>query len=863
MYDHLKEHAIKNVWCSPEQDNQIILAAQRITRPEGELVSFPIMTRRLALPTQDRRYHVFQIGQAHPGLMGLLPRTPSWTVANWTKFSDTVDLLPLFCDIYTDTGVHIPLHRSYYMYTNDRALIFAVEYSDKIPMDYENDRVYLRLYTNAYYGSDEVDVLTHLTKCDGGTIFGNADIMAFQTAIAPYRTLPGYVYCYVNGHLVKNIDFFTTKTNDIVEYIYDASVKQVVDLRVGDLPTFSSILDNQYKYLVHYPQVGQPQIDYIDDVDVYLIKKTGEQFSGRFYHRNLEEAFRMVTHHDYSLLVNHVTYIGQELIGDIDPEPSLVHDLYVRILVRHSGLMRPLIYDNQRLFELYKLSEENIVAALVGLDSVMPQWSAPVLEASAYTEMMRVPQKNIDIDLIERAYGYNSISKILGESPIYTQAYGELQAATLPPGLHEAATIYEYDITGTLLEFNAHHMSAVYLAKHPFTRIVEGVVGLGSHRPSVIEGSDALPVSSKYGYRVYRCHLVNGLPNNRWVDITGNGDYTVIDDVLYWSSLETDVWLQVRTDERFLTYEIDLIAIAGTFYFDLSEMIGTEHRLMAIPMGDLDLWLNGKSLIKGLDYFVQFPRVYIVNKSHLIQPAGSTPQKITVRFTGFADRQLRMKPIEDYGFIEHGVLSNNDRFDVRDDKVLRITVRGELKERSMLTFSEQHAGVSIVNAANGSPYQVKDVVVPLRNLSEEETYQLREVSLVIDQETEDYMTLKLPQPLREAVSAIPNRYQLVSPFFSHLVNDIQSGQFDKLALERVLSDNDVMALCQPYEHLLAFDPINEIHNVDQRYVVIHPTQLQTTIGLSLYAYRFIQKVTALYGRGLITLSPHLNVSLGG
>jgi len=155
MFSFLRDHASKNVWCSPEQDNQVILAAQRITRPGGELISFPIMTRRIELPTKDRRYHIFQVGQAHPSVLGLLPRFPNWTKASWKKFSDTVEKLPLFCDLYTDTGVHLALHRAYYMYTDDRALIFAIDLTGKSPIDYQRDQIYLRLYTNAFFESNQ------------------------------------------------------------------------------------------------------------------------------------------------------------------------------------------------------------------------------------------------------------------------------------------------------------------------------------------------------------------------------------------------------------------------------------------------------------------------------------------------------------------------------------------------------------------------------------------------------------------------------------------------------------------------------------------------------------------------------------
>jgi len=863
MFSFLRDHASKNVWCSPEQDNQVILAAQRITRPGGELISFPIMTRRIELPTKDRRYHIFQVGQAHPSVLGLLPRFPNWTKASWKKFSDTVEKLPLFCDLYTDTGVHLALHRAYYMYTDDRALIFAIDLTGKSPIDYQRDQIYLRLYTNAFFESNQGAALVNKTQTGGLTIQRSSDILAIQTQVIQKRLLPGQVFCFINGHLVDEINLFTAKIGDVVEYIYDASIKRIVDLKVESLKTFTSTLDSSYKYLLHYPKTGEDMIDYVDDIDVYVLKKDGARFKGQYLHRNKEDALRMVTHRDYSVPVDTFEHIARSLAELTSLQPLDLREFYIRLYIRNSGLKRPLVYDHQRIFELYKLDDNDVVNAMVGVDAVIPEWTATQLEDSAYTELMRTPYNEINIDLIERAYGYNAITKIIGDTPTKTRLFNGVQIIELPIGLYEKSTVYEYDANGVLLEYHQHMLGTVYSARNSQTRIVEGVAGLGSNEPSVIYGLDNINLPSTYSYRVYMCYLVDGLPNNDWRDITDSNLYHVVDDVLIWNNLETEQYLMVRTDEKFLTYTLELHAVAGTYYFDLTETVDGLERVMTVPMGDLDIWLNGKALIQGLDYVVDFPRVMIFNKAYLRQPAGSSSQTIVVRFTGFCDENLKMRQPEDYGFIEHGVLSNDSEFDIRDDKVLRITVRGDVKHRSDLKFSEDHSGVSIVDVLNGAPYQIKDVIVPLRTLTHEETYRLRARSEDLDQRIEEYMTLKYPQPDRDAVSAISNRHMLYSPFFSHIVSDLASGQIDKTRLERVLEETDVLELCAPYEYLLETDPLNENLKIDQRYIVIHPTQLTSAVGLDLYSYKFMQRVVALYGKGLIQLSPYLNVSLGG
>ena len=866
MFDLMREYAVKTVWCSPDQDNQVILAAQRITAKGGRIVSVPLMTRRYALPQSDKYYHVFKIGQAHPTLLGLLPNNPEWGIGSWIKFSEAVNQLPVFCDLYTDKGVHVPFHQSYYMYTEDRALVFCVEINKKLPIQFDLEQIYLRCYTNAYYQSTESNGLSRLTQCYGTTITSNNNILELQNTLAAWRQRPGALFCYRNGNLKERLDFTTVEIGDVVEVLYDASVKRMVTLQVKDLYSFASIRDDQNKYLFHYPETTDQQIDYVDDIDVYILNKNTGQLEGRYLHRNQKEALRMVTYRDYSVSVDIFKVIADDLVRQLTTLSLDIRDFYLRLYIRHSGLTRPLVFEHARLFELYKLPDEKVQAALLGVDATVSFWSAPVLENSPFIRLLNEPYRNIDIPLVEQAFGYNAIAKYLGDTPTRPlENQGIYPMFKLSPGLIENSTVYEYDAEGSLLERHYNRYSELYIARNPACALIEAVSGEGKEAPDVVYGTTNLLLPGVYSYRVYKCYKVDDVPTEDWQDITGSNEYTLEGGRLVWLTQETDHWLMLRSDRTFLAYELSLNLIAGTLYFDLSEISGGVHRRLALPLGDLDLWLNGKVLIRDLDYFVQFPRVYIVNKEYLIQPSGSTPQKIEVRFTGFAENRngtLSMRAVEDFGFIEHGVLSNNRRFDIRDDKVLQISVKGQLKHRQDLVFSEEHEGISILNATNGRPYQIKERIVPLKQMTAENTYRLRKLSLERDQVVSDYLSLKLPQPPRTPISAMISRHILVSPFISHLVNDLNSGQFTLSSIEKELTDQEIFTLCRPYESLLAFDPISTERGVDQRFVLIHPHALNATVRLDLYSYAFIKRVIKLYGRGLVTLAQHITLKVG-
>lgn len=863
MFEVMRDYAVGTVWCSPDQDNQSILKTRRISRPSGERVSFTHMGRLLQLPLPNKYYHVYSIGQVNPAVLGLLTSLPTWVVGDWMKFSDAVNAKPLFCDIYTDRGLHFPLQNSYYCYTADRSLILCVEEDARIQASLRSEPVYLRLYSNAFYQSSEADALPVNTRFIGKSILSSNDIVDIGSVVNAWKLMDGAVFCYVNGYLKDAINASTAKVGDVVEAIQDFSVKEVVDLEVKDLYTFQSTMDSCYKYLLHRPK-GDKTIDFIDDVDLYVITETGNGMKGAYLHRNSLKTVRMVTHRDYSVSVDHYGVIADAL----DPEDlgQNIRDFKIRMFIRKSGLVREMTADANRLFELYRLTEDRIVGAMTGVTASMPEWTADALESSAMSRLFRERYGSIDIDLIQNAFGYNAIAKQIGDGPIRGTPHGDFKLFMLPSGLTGNATIFEYDADGYLLGYTYSDYAYSYISVHETCEMIEVIAGKGSTEPDVQYGQGPFTIPSDVSFRLYLSYLVDGEPSGGWRDVTDTTDYKVENGILTWLTDESDFILMLRTDKGFLLYDLDILPVAGTVYFDLSEVSGGVHRALPVPLGDLDIWLNGKSCILGLDVILDFPRAYVVNKDYLAQPAGSTIQKLTVRYTGFAksiDGAFLARADEDKGFIVHGVLSDNDRYNIRDDKVLRITVKGKLKHRDQLVFSEEHDGVSVINEINGLPYHVRDVIVPLKDITLDETYTLREKSVAFDKKVSDYMTIKLPEPERNAVSAMYNRHRLISPFFSHLINDIISEQFDLTLIQKELSDQDVLELCKAYEHLLHFDPIMEKNKIDHRFVVIHPHQLDSMVTLDVYAYLFMKRVVKMYGRNLIDLSNHITVVNGG
>lgn len=864
-FDYLVDHAQKHVWCVPNQDKQLIFQPYKITPLGGAWNTVPVMWRTLNLPVTSKHFHVYQIGQLNTEFVGL----PD-SLGKWTSFQSAMNAVPLIVDLYAASGIQLPRYSCYYMTTRDRALIIAVQFQSTIGIDLDAEDIFIRFYTNAYYQSAASSKIADFIKTNGTTCLNQAAIITLQNEYQSYQskmaagTIPqGEVYAFVNGKRVSAIDLFTAKVGDCVEYIYDSSIYEVIDIPVSSMPTFTSTLDSELKYLVHYGATGDLQIDYRDDIDAFLYLP-GDDPQGRWwgllYHRNADDAMRMVTHKDYAIPTEYVqAYAAQQSTwGD-------AQKLILRLHVRHGGFSRPLVFENNRIHELYKLPDAEIVEAMVGVNAVVPNWQAAVLEASAYPQIMGAKlTSDITNLMVQNAYGYNAIAKLLGDTPQMTEVYSGQTIATVPYGLTDNCTGYEFDGDGWLIGFFQHKFGTTYAASTAFCSMVELISGQGGFLLDETYGQSQVSIVPGANYRYYTCPIDpnSGNPTFQWTDVTGSSQYAIQNNLVTWLIDTTKFYTLVRGDRKHLAYELELDAQAGVLEFSLTHQVVRNLQIqtivMEIPMGELQIWLNKKALIEGVDYHVVFPQVVITNKQFL-QNVDTQAQDIVVRFTGFCNSDLTRSPVEDVGWIKYGRLSDNNRYDIRDDKVLSILVGGSAFDRSELRFQEDNGAVYPTDVTNGQPYQIRDIVVPLEGLVAADTYSLRAASEVIDKAVSDYLTSRLNETDPTNPSVIPNLWPVYSPFFSRIMSDLISGTFAPSFLTASYNDQDVMNACASYEWLLAFDQTQDAIEADTQYMVVVPHIFPEVVTVSVYVYRFLSRITQLYLKNRVNMSRYLNI----
>lgn len=859
MTDVLVDYAIQNIWCNPNQDKQYVFKPKRITSYKTAINNVRVVDRILELPKRNAKYHVFQIGQINPNTLSILRDAPDWLIDRWIRFDETINDNAVWMSLYDDNGITAPRFSAYTMYMDERNLIIALEVNSTLKFDYLGN-LYLRVYKNSYFESGRfpggVRVYT-----SGKQIQSTNDALELQTSYLFYKLLAGNTFAYVDGLLVDELDLYNATIGSYVEFVYDASVKRSITFNLGTLDTFVSRLDSVRKYLLHYASDEVDTIEYFDDNDIY-ITRTGlpTRFKGNYLYRHLESTVRMVTHRDYSLDSNNVAYLADKLRVAIEYGIGSLVDYQIKLYIRHSGYKRDLVFEDHKLNELYKLDDVWVKESMLGSGTSIPLWRCEELEASKYTALMSQQPNTITRSDVVTALGYNAISKLFCDTP---QLRNSHRVVNLPLLLQSNSTIYEYDIAGNMLGYYYHATGADYIPRRNESVYFEGIRGMASTTPDVVWGTDNIPVPSNCNWRLYKTHTLAGELDNIWSDITDSVEYAIVDGTIRYMVDDPTVHLMLRTDKRFLAYELRVVSIDGCIQFPLSEYEdrGSSglHYIMPVPAGELEIFLNGRNLIEGLGYIVDFPMVTIINKEYQIQPADTAVQNIHVRFKGLCNKDLEWDKPKDVGFIQHGVLSNNNKFDIRDDKTQRIVVDGYIRRRDEVIFSELHSGVSILNAVNGLPYCIKDLVVPLWGITDQDTYKLRAISQARDDMVASYMTDKIPQPVRDGVSVITRLHELYSPFICKILHDIVSETIPVAAYSLAMSQQDVLDVCKPYEGWLAFDPITDKHLIDDRYVIIHPHNRYDVMVINLYAYRFMIRVVRLYAKDRVNLSPFVAV----
>lgn len=850
---YLVNHALNNIWCRPAIDNQFRIKLYRLSGKTGVVKTFKTQWRTFNLPDDKNRYHIFMVGR-HYGEDFNVGGDKLW----WRQLSIFTEARGAVFNVYLEDGREIPISTVWTGNLENESMLIAILDQPNIA-DFGEGNIYWRTYENANILERQDTPLTtpegREVHSVGGIVTSSGQVLQWQRQYKSWQQEAaqkgtGWARCYVNGVVVPDIPPGSFKVGDSVQVVYDRTVIKRYLFKVEDLQTYNSELDSKIKYLIHPPKDSLNRIMYRDDVDIYIFGPKGK---GHFYHGNLENSLRMVTHRDYGIPTDYVAYF----VGLV-PDVKNVRDITIEVTIRDSGLNIPLVFEHNRIHELYKLDDATILRAMLGLDANIPEFSAKTLENSNYTRIMREYHQNVTADMVTDAYGYNAMAKLVADAPQLIDNTLGFPSAPVPWGLRQESTYFEYDEQGLLLGFAAHPAGQYYYPKYEKAHYVEGRSGVGGRDLDYVLGTADVPIKEWASYRCYKATLYNGeVVKGSWVDVTEDESVVVeTNGVLRWgidSRRETGL---VLFDTKFLAYTTTVSRANHNIWLDITTGMGVEYPLPFQP-GQIELWLGDAkaeksySLVQGIDYVIQWPTVVINAKRFITEGNVHT---VTVRCTGFPQKDLTHEPLDDTGWVMHDKLSYDDVFNVRDDHVVRIIAGGRLFTRAEVVTPEDTSQPASLGLADGTPYSILRVIAPIRGLLETDTYYLRERSLETDKRVSEYMSLHFPAPQTDDPLTIANKYQLLSPTLQALTWDVVNGG---LTPEPDASEQRQTEIMKAYAWLYPFDPA--LQDFDERLISIHPHELWKPIDVSLDAYRFLEQLSRRFLRDKVDFTKFFTV----
>lgn len=839
--------AMDLVWQNPRKDRQSIIEMARISPKNGYRDLGKVLWEVVETPTVDGFYHFYQLGDNFPGDYNLFSDKYQWyRLSDWCKEVDLV------IHLYNKYGKLIPVNNSYAIRLYNDNIIVAV-LQDKSIVDLNEDKLYMHFYLNHFYRSEmkdtqeehiEYHVSVHKPKKSSVWLLNVRNMFNLRHQ--------GKTALFHQGYLVDQLDIDKVQENETTELYYDQSIRKIVDIPVSSLRTFRSDLDEKHKYLIHPPKDNIECIDYRDDVDIFVYKKDKitKHIKGLYYHRNQEDAVRMVTHRDYSLPVPYVmSYIEQ-----LDNNPDL-NDFYIRLYVRDNGHRKPLIEDVNMIKSLYRLPDDKIYEAMIAVDSTLPEWQANNLESSAYTGLMRSYYEELDLPLILKAFGYTSIVNAIANPNIMVTLDPNGNYFKIPEGLIPSCTIFEYSGSGLLLGWWYHQNQRKYYPRNEDCVFIEAMAGHGQDELTIHTGVKDITLERNTAYRFYKSPVKKGNAIRDWVDVTGDSSITINDTQCHFEYNPVKESTIVLGDNKFLCYEQELDGSDGVYDFRLT--YGKMHSVpLEIPPGKIDLWLNGHALVEGIDYWVDFPNVCIVSKDYVNDE--NALQRVTIRCTGFPMLEngvLKRITSREYAYVENGKISVNKHHDVHSDRILRTVIDGGVFDPSVVPFQEDGTANARRISDDGKPYAVETPYVALVGTLNINLYSAQLKDYDLNRRVGDYLTSHLPHPVEGKPPVIKDKYNLYSPFLSRIVADIKHGRL--LSPQIGSPVNIIDKVVDKYKRLLTLDPC--YRGYSEEFANVHPHNQKYVIEMNNRDVAFLEKLNELYLNKKVDMTQFFNV----
>lgn len=904
MKDLVRAHAIKNVWAATNQDFQHNIKLVRITPNGGVLANYKLLWDTLLTPRVEMNkwyFHFYQIGQVPPEVLDVFKKENRWICLK--QLNDENSIL---VDVYSATGQIIPRDHVFISFLYNKNLVVAVRVNSKIdyglqtkirlnqsreeiPYTLDNQTLIIRFYSNAWFNDIEYRenkeqkyAVNEPIRFMYKTVKNRADWDELHNAYrAVLRENPlnkDRIVWYENGfHINTPVGQPADSEGKHYGWMFDDSFFHVETFPIRHLSAFISERDRgRRKYLI-YPNINDGLIHYWDDVDFYVINdRTGK---GVYYNRSAKWALRQITHNIWALDADIVEdYLKfHSFLGTID-------ECSIKIMVRQGGRKNGVMNQKTRLNELYKLGREAVMEALINVPSLVPEWRAVNLEKSDFMNLISANPNELSKELVASAYGYNGLVTSFAQPFAKVEENSELIPISPLLRTQDIATkkgvrtYFLYNKAGLMVEYTGNDsLIAEPKIKHVSNRTDLGYIesfNMRMNKRSLYVKGNVNYESwdlEQYGFRCFVSSEGMTGPIGTWDDVTESNLYTYTPGKgdkkpsIKWNwNLLTQANLVplIYVMKDMYVYETQLSRMNGDYDGVIEfqpkyilEWNNKEHvKPVDIPVGNVEVFVNGLSLIEGVDF--EFHNPTIVINTHGLHTADVL--NVVVRYYGFADpsTDARWKPRE-IGYVKGGKLSIDGQYDLHEDLAGKIVLGGLVKQIGDINTGEKDGKASAPH--DGTPFAFVDYHIPTENIiSKPFSYPLYKEVIDVDAKVSNYLTHRIPQIEPVFPHVHIQRYRLVSPVCSAIINAMLKGvEFDELVINNY-NTQEIDNYMKPFKWLLKFDPAHL--NYDENYTYIEPHGYTHNVSLSQKQYTFLEWVIRLYLNDRVDLTH--NVVIG-
>lgn len=855
--EEIQRFAIKNIYCSPGQDQQYRFNLIRVTRKNYPVRKFvTVCNEQRALPNSTSKFHVYMVGNVPTDMLNLLRKDRNWFKNVWYNVQDDMNSRNIIMQFYDCHGINFPRKNIYYSSGWGGDLVIAIEIDSVMDRLFDVETcAFMRLYSNQYFDTPEFNDGTGKVGiyCDSVVALNNTDKARLQTKLTQLESRGGKTLVYVNGFYTDKITL-NIPDNSLIEMVYDSSILTRESYRIGGLRTFLSEKDNNLKYFIFRAKTRN-HILYEDDLEVYITHNVGSEVTGVYYYQHKAESLTNVTDKDFALSTqfvnNQAQYLSDKLGGSLSNKR-------ITLLTRRSGYNRPLVYSSLKLHELYKLPDGKEFEVISNTGYTIPEFRVEYLENSDYFKVASIEKvRNLTNTLATDAVGYNGVSYYFAKTPTVTS----VRSIEVPYLYRKASTAYEYNSSGLLTGFYPSFGPA-YTASEG-TKFVEFIQGLKLETPGKLYSlREPIPLKdSEYRILIAQYDGINRI--SVWEDVTDtplcvySNNTVTVDDI---GAKRVRVFY---FDEPH-TLDLELNTVDGVLVFPMTvwEDRGDGVKLykLDLPYDSVEVFLNENRLVYGVDFFIDFPYIGICNKTYFRY--SEEKQRIHIRCTGYNLDKDKINSNEIRGFISHGVLTRNNYYDIREDRVFSTFINGKLVDNSTLRFSETDNTVRTASPLNGLPYTMSEHMVSIKDVTGTSTLPYYSKNKIIDGKISSLYNIIYPEPSITEFNVIGDHHYLYSIVTAKVIHDLLDGNIPPSLYTSPYDDATIINLLNTqYKRELKLDPIKA--DLPYNVVEIHPHFGNDIIPVNIYQYRFISNVVRILTNNQpdrINLSGYLTVN---